>query len=184
MNVTGVMNPSKVRWGNSMTSVNKSLIIYGGFDIFLHTVHNELWMYNTITDMWKLYPGPFETENTFVYSAICAVGNLVYIFGGTNPNISRDETNFLILFDISSATWKTLSPPTNEYDQNSPPPMYNSFIFYRHESLYILGGFTDYQFVDTIYKFCLKTSRWTLVPKNGPKLISTKRIFATVFQNK
>ncbi|KII63881.1 Nitrile-specifier protein 5 [Thelohanellus kitauei] len=183
MNVTSIKSAPKSRCSHSMTSVNNSIIIYGGFDIFSLTIYNELWIYNTITDMWQLYPGPFQTENRLVSSAICAVGNLVYVFGGKNPNLRSQETNFLLVFDISTGTWKTLSSHTNEYDQNSPPPMYDSCIFYHNESLYILGGYTDYQFLDNMFQFSLKTSRWTLVPQNGPKLRSTKRIFATIFKN-
>ncbi|KII63052.1 hypothetical protein RF11_09666 [Thelohanellus kitauei] len=57
--------------------------------------------------------------------------------------------------------------------------MYDSCILYHNECLYIVGGFTDGHFLDKMFKFCLKTSRWTLVPQNGPTLSSMKRIFPT-----
>ncbi|KII63875.1 Kelch domain-containing protein 10 [Thelohanellus kitauei] len=184
MNVTGVMSAPTCRSDHSMTSTNKFLIVYGGCYNTCETVFNEMCIYNTITDMWRLYPGPFESEKRFASSAICAVRNSVYIFGGSNPHSYNDETNLLFVFDISSATWKTLSAHTNEYDQNSPPPMYDNCILYHNESLYILGGFAGNEFSNKMFKFHLKTSLWTLVPQNGPKPRSKTRLFATVFQNK
>ncbi|KII61998.1 Kelch domain-containing protein 10 [Thelohanellus kitauei] len=184
MNVENVTSEPTGRTGHSMTSVNNFLIIYGGYDFVNRITYNELWMYNTIGDTWIRHQTPFDTENRSTLSAICAVGNFVYIFGGKNPSVPSQATNILISFDISSATWKILSVHTNEYDQNRPPQMYNSCIVYHNESLYIVGGFTEGEFSDKMFNFCLKTSKWTFVTQNAPKLSSKKKIFSTVFKNK
>ncbi|KII67251.1 Nitrile-specifier protein 5 [Thelohanellus kitauei] len=171
------------RGSHAMTSVHNFLIVYGGLDMHSGIVYNELCIYNTINDTWDLNLAPSHTDYRVVSSAICAVGNLIYIFGGAHPIVSQ-ETNSLISFDLSSGSWKTLSSHTNEYDTNAPLPMYDSCIFYHNESLYILGGFSNDTFLNTMFKFCLKTSKWTLVPQNGHKLRSKKRIFVTIFKNK
>ncbi|KII63873.1 Kelch domain-containing protein 10 [Thelohanellus kitauei] len=178
------MSAPTCRSDHSMTTTNKFVILYGGWHSSCGIIYNELWIYNTITEMWQLYPGPFETEQRLVSSAICAVSNLVYIFGGENPYGSSDVTNFLLMFYISSGTWKILSAHTNEYDQNLPPHLYDSCINYHNESLYILGVLAGDKFSDEMFQFCLKTYRWTLLPQKGPKLRTKKRLFATVFQNK
>ncbi|KII68508.1 Kelch domain-containing protein 10 [Thelohanellus kitauei] len=178
-----VMEPAN-RTRHRMTSVGEFLIIYGGFDELSSIVFRELWSFSTASGIWKQYQPPNETENGFFSSTICAEGNIVYIFGGSYESFGHELRNSLISFDISDATWKTLSPHSDEHYPNAPPPMIESCIFYHAKSLYILGGLHSKNYVDSMFKFCLKTSTWSLVEQNGQKPLINFRISGTVFNNK
>ncbi|KII61191.1 Kelch domain-containing protein 10 [Thelohanellus kitauei] len=184
MNVDRVQTAPTDRNGHCITSVREFLIIYGGYDGWSFTMNNELWSYNTISGIWKWYQPPMETANACFASTICSVENIVYIFGGSYSPYSVLSTNSLVAFDITNATWRTLSPHIEDYDHNSPPPMYGSLIFYHKESLYILGGFYNFNYFDSMYKFSLKTYTWSLVIQKGQKPFMDYRIFGTVFNNR
>ncbi|KII66109.1 Kelch domain-containing protein 10 [Thelohanellus kitauei] len=166
-----------------MTSVRQFLIIFGGWSHSTNKNFNELWIYNTINSVWKRYNAPIETENTCAYSCICAVGYIVYIFGMTVHRFIGGATNCFVSFDISKRTWQNLSPRTIDDCQYKPRPMYGHFIFYLNGSLYILGQAENRGYVDTLLTFCLKTSKWSLVPQNGKPPIIEHGIFGTVFKN-
>ncbi|KII62177.1 Kelch domain-containing protein 10 [Thelohanellus kitauei] len=174
----------KPRSGHSMTSVREFLVVYGGFTNLSNMVYNELWTYNTLRCIWKRYRIPLEVKNICLSSSICASGNTVYMFGGTGFPFSVRMTNSLISFNVVTGTWEILSPYIDDNDQNTPSPMYGCFIFYYNQCIYAIGGTQGYEYFDTIHKFCLKTSRWSLVAQNGPKPPPDYRIFGAVFNNK
>ncbi|KII63055.1 Kelch domain-containing protein 10 [Thelohanellus kitauei] len=172
------------RIGHCMTSIREFLMIYGGFTDMFDYQHDGLWSYNTISGIWLRHQPPTEIKDTPVCSSICAVGNLVYLFGGACFRYNFRSTNSLIAFDTSNETWKTIFPHTNDYDENTPPPMYGNVLLYHNGSLYVLGGFKETVPLDTMYKFCLKTSEWFLVPQTGVKPFYHLKIFGTVFKNR
>ncbi|KII67085.1 Nitrile-specifier protein 5 [Thelohanellus kitauei] len=170
--------------GLCMTSVKRFLIIYGGYINMNFHFRNDLLSYDTVSGIWRRYKTLDPTADCCFFSSICSTGNLVYIFGGTDQSCSYSCTNSLLSFDLTNASWKTVSPYMSDYDENKPPPMGNSCIFYHDGSLYVLGGILDNEFVDTMYKFCLDTSTWSLVSINGLKPLLKGQIFGTVYENK
>ncbi|KII73926.1 Nitrile-specifier protein 4 [Thelohanellus kitauei] len=166
-----------------MSSFDEFLIMYGG--MYLSTKHHldELWIYNTLSRIWKRHQTPIYPTKTCVYSSICVVGNLVYIFGGQHLQSPRRCTNSLVSFDIKKETWQLLSPHIDENCQNKPPPMSANLLCYHHGSLYVFGGFDVFGPVDTIYKFCLTTLTWSLVEYNGIKHTLSIPNFGTVYKN-
>ncbi|KII66113.1 Kelch domain-containing protein 10 [Thelohanellus kitauei] len=183
MSVDAAHEKPSNRVGHCMTSVGEMLIIYGGRPCLSTTLFNELWIYSTVSDSWRRYPTPIENQNTVVSSSICAYGNFVYIFGGAHLSHDVQSTNSLLSFDIGNATWKIVSPHIADHDQNTPPPMYVSLISYYNGSIYVLGGVQDLVNTDSIYKFCLKSSTWSLVPQNGLNPILRYPIFGTVYRH-
>ncbi|KII63056.1 Kelch domain-containing protein 10 [Thelohanellus kitauei] len=177
-----LMEPG-ARTGHCMTSVGEYVILYGGHDESTSSVFNELSSYNTLRGIWRRYQPPSDPHQGFYSSSICANGKFVYIFGGLHSPDENEETNSLISFDIHNASWQTLSPHTEDCDQNTPPPMFRSCIFYHSGYLYIIGGVFDYSDSDKMHKFCLKTSKWSLVSQNGVKPLILGRIFGTVYNN-
>ncbi|KII71142.1 Nitrile-specifier protein 3 [Thelohanellus kitauei] len=175
--------PTK-RIHHRMTSVREFLIIYGGYDTKNHTECNELWRYDTIRGVWKRYQPPIEIKDRCVFSTICTLGNLVYIFGGESFNNIHRQTNCLVSFDISNAAWKILSPHIDEYDENTPPPMSRNLLCSNKGSLYVLQGYSKYGKLYTLYKFCLRTLTWSLVEQHGPAPLYIAGIFGTVYKNK
>ncbi|KII65471.1 Kelch domain-containing protein 10 [Thelohanellus kitauei] len=166
-----------------MTSVHKFLIMYGGFNYVIPRECKELWAYNTINGIWRRYKAPVTAPNACLFPSLCAVGSIIYIFGGTELFDATLMTNSLISFNVCTTTWEILSPHTEICDLNTPPPVYGSCIFYHKEYLYVLGGMQRIGDLDAMYKFCLKTFTWSLVSQNGRKPLLTFRIFGTVFNN-
>ncbi|KII73614.1 Ras guanine nucleotide exchange factor F [Thelohanellus kitauei] len=118
------------------------------------------------------------------YSSVYAFGNRVYLFGGCVFPLSDRLTNSVVSFDIVNKEWHSLSPCIEDYDQNTPPPICDSLICYHKDCLYILGGRqADAVYVNTMYKFCMKTTTWTTVPQVGPKPLIDRKIFGTIFKN-
>ncbi|KII61163.1 Kelch domain-containing protein 10 [Thelohanellus kitauei] len=183
MNVLSVQAELKNRRGHCMASFNEFLVIYGGRCSSSRTLYNELWTYNTITDTWKQYFAPIEADDTCVSSSICAVENLIYIFGGRGFSLFDRATNLLLSFDVINKTWRTLSPSIDDYDPDLPPPLYGSGLFYHSGSLYVLGGVDNYMVVFKMYRFCLKTLTWSLVGQKEPTPSLDYRIFGTVFRD-
>ncbi|KII65474.1 Kelch domain-containing protein 10 [Thelohanellus kitauei] len=167
-----------------VTSVGEFIIIYYCYEGCCLETDGDLWSYNTLSRIWRRYQLPIEIAKPCYGSSICTDGNLVYIFGGSHSPYTVRSTNSLVSFDIRDATWQILSPHIEDYDHNTPPPMYGSFIFCHQGSLYVLGGFNIYDHCCSMYKFCLERSTWFLVSQNGQKPNLESRIFGTAFKNK
>ncbi|KII71151.1 Kelch domain-containing protein 1 [Thelohanellus kitauei] len=167
-----------------MTSVCEFLIIYGGYENNTSEECNELWSYNAITGVWKWHKVPNEIKDTCISASICAAENIVYIFGGDCfDDDDYRQTNSLVSFDFTNATWDLMFTHNDDYDQNVPPPMCGNLLFYHNGSLYVLGGFHDSLNLETMYKFCIKTSTWSIVGQNGVKPTFNRQIFGTVYKN-
>ncbi|KII63057.1 Kelch domain-containing protein 10 [Thelohanellus kitauei] len=184
MNLVDRLAEPEGRINHCMTSVNEFLIIYGGRGYSLSTLLNGLWTYNTILGIWKRYRPPIKIAKVYYGSSICAVGNKVYIFGGSCKRDTDHPTNSLISFDLSNATWKTLSGHNDEFDENMPSPMLNSFIFYHNGFIYVLGCSDHSILWVSMFKFCLKTSTWSYVNQRGQIPDLGDGIFGTVFKNR
>ncbi|KII65473.1 Kelch domain-containing protein 10 [Thelohanellus kitauei] len=92
-------------------------------------------------------------------------------------------TNCLTSFDVSTAAWEILSAHTDIYDISTPPSMYGSSIFYHNECLYILGGFQRCLDLETMYKYCLKTLKWSLMSQTGLTPFISFRVFGKIFKS-
>ncbi|KII70122.1 Kelch domain-containing protein 4 [Thelohanellus kitauei] len=173
---------SRVR--HCMTSVREFLIIYGGYENFSGAECNELWSYNTKSDVWLQYIPPSEIKDTCVSSSICSFGNLVYIFGGDSfDGENYRQTNSIVSFDITNATWDVVYPHTDDYNPNTPPPMCENLLLYHDGFLYVLGGYHESLNLDTIYKYCLKSSKWSKVQQTGIKPTFNRQISGTFYKN-
>ncbi|KII61166.1 hypothetical protein RF11_16449 [Thelohanellus kitauei] len=126
-----------------VTSLRQFLIIFGGISGSPWKPCNQLWAYNTINGICRWYPAPVKTVETNSNSSICTVGDKVYIFGCTGSHLRNGRTNSLVSFNIRNVSWQNLSPRINEYQQDIPPPMFRSLLFYNDESLYIIGCIED-----------------------------------------
>ncbi|KII67083.1 Kelch domain-containing protein 10 [Thelohanellus kitauei] len=184
MDVGNCISAPKLLNGLSMTSIGRSLIIYGGYMKDDGRLGGGLLSYDTISGIWREYKTYHYTDEYFYFASIIANGNLVYIFGGTDLEDYHPYTNSLVSYDFRNGTLQTLFHETHDCDENTPPPMSNSCIFYHNTCIYVLGGIYDDVHVNTMYKFCLSTSTWSLVPQNGQKPLLTGNTFGTIFNNR
>ncbi|KII62216.1 Tip elongation aberrant protein 1 [Thelohanellus kitauei] len=168
-----------------MTSLREFLIIYGGYENSICAECNELWAYNTISDVWKRYKTPIEIKDTPLSSSICSAGNIVYVFGGNSiDDDDYRQTNSVVSFDLNNNRWEILYPHTDDNDENTPPPMCSNLLFYHNGSLYVYGGYHGSCILNKMYKFCLKTSTWSLLSQKGDKPNFDCQLFGTAYDNK
>ncbi|KII65773.1 Kelch domain-containing protein 10 [Thelohanellus kitauei] len=170
------------RTGHSLVTVHDSLILYGGFDYNTGLEYDDLWKYNYVGGIWKNYRKPQEMTNATIMSSICVVGDFIYIFGGSGFPLGDRMSNFLVSFNVKNQTWQKL-PQLNNNDQNIPPVMYGSSMVHFNGSLYLFGGYDGYEFLNSMFKFCLETQEWSRVPQDGEIPPPDYRVFGTVFQN-
>ncbi|KII66145.1 Kelch domain-containing protein 10 [Thelohanellus kitauei] len=179
----------------SMLTIRDSLIIYGCIYDDVRGPVNEMWKIDTMRGICKKYQKPTSVEETCMESSICAVGGLVYIFGGVKyrpddmggviNNLDNHKSNSIIYFDTENGTWHNLSPNILLNDENTPPPMFDASMFHFNGSLYIFGGHGRGTFQRSMYRFCLTTFKWSRVQQDGE--IPRTEIYSvdgTVFQNK
>ncbi|KII73980.1 hypothetical protein RF11_11579 [Thelohanellus kitauei] len=163
-----------------MTSVGQFFFIYEGCNDLEYIDYNELWSYNTLSGVWKQYKTPIEINSSCHSSSMCAVGDLVYIFGGSHIDDENiDEfwtTNSLISFDINNASWDIVSPNIDEdyYDYDDIP--YSM----RTDDHNARDDECEYD----MFKFCLNTSTWSKVRQIGVVPIFRWGIFGKVYNNK
>ncbi|KII71245.1 Kelch domain-containing protein 10 [Thelohanellus kitauei] len=183
MNLESNQTIPEGRIEHCMTSIREFLIIYGGYKELWDYQHYGLWILNTINGVWNQHLPPTEIKNTPLSSSIFAVGNLVYFIGGACRLYGYQATNSLVSFDITTTKWKTVCPHSNDNDPNRPPPSFRNLLVYHSGSLYVLRKTQENEDMDTMYKFCLGTSTWSLVPQNGMKPIFNRQMFGTVYKN-
>ncbi|KII70759.1 Kelch domain-containing protein 10 [Thelohanellus kitauei] len=168
---------------HSMTSVKEYVIINGGLDDS-SMIHNALFTYNTVTNIWRAYQPPGWVGFGMFCSSICGIGNQVYVFGGIDFIDVYRHTNSVFSLNLINGKWQNLFRRTENHDQNTPPPMKNSVMWYHNRRLYNFGGsLNNAGFENTIYKFCLKTSTWSKVRQIGSKPLIDRRIFGTIYKN-
>ncbi|KII67193.1 Host cell factor [Thelohanellus kitauei] len=174
----------KNRFGHCMIAVDELVIIYGG-KTFEDSVLDELWMYDSVRQKWRLFCLPQLLKSTCFNSSICAHGSKIYIFGGTNLPGSEYIQTTLFSFDVRSFKWRNLFSHLNN-SENRPRQIEMTNILYHNDSIYILGV-VDVRYrnlVGAMYKFCLKTFKWSVIPYKGDVPHPNCKGHCTVFQNK
>ncbi|KII72944.1 Actin-fragmin kinase [Thelohanellus kitauei] len=179
---------------NCMTSAGEYLMIFVEYMVGPNGEFSELRSYNTITGAWRLHERPNEIKDYCIPPWICAVGSVVYMFGG--ESLDHDEESRLIYsivsFDITNSTWKTVysSPDDSSGDSvdhsndRSPPSMRLCLLVHHSGSLYLLGRIVEDEDSNLMYKFCLETSTWSFVAQNGLIPRFKRKIDGTIYKNK
>ncbi|KII70605.1 hypothetical protein RF11_16137 [Thelohanellus kitauei] len=165
-----------------MASIREFLIIYGGINDINGRERFHLWTYNTRSCCWRRYDSPIVRKPIFRTSMICAVGNLVYIIGGHCHPLDVYLPDAIVSFDITCETWKIVYRPNVNDDENVQRPTYLSGLFHNDDCLYVLPIYDVHGFKEVIYKFCLKTSKWSKVPQSGQKPPFMTLYYGTVYK--
>ncbi|KII61159.1 Kelch domain-containing protein 10 [Thelohanellus kitauei] len=176
-----------------MASVGEYLIIFAQVGYASTGEFSKLWSYNTITGVWSRHKKPIEIKFSRLPHWICKLGDLVYMFGGQIVGCRnyREYITSVVSFDITHDKWSTVYTRADNYgddddgddDDDDPPEMELSLLFYHCGSLYIQGKIDEYENLCGMYKFCLETSKWSLVPQNGQTPRFKYIVHGTVYNN-
>ncbi|KII73472.1 hypothetical protein RF11_04296 [Thelohanellus kitauei] len=196
----------EIRTCYRMTNLREYLVISVGGDCRSSATYNDLWIYNTISGMWKHNQPIIELGTICEYSEIYSFGNKVYIFGYDHLYKPHRKIPCLVSFNVNDTNWETVYIHNEDKDENEPPYMCVNLFYYHNKSLYVLGTLhrddisinsnysdendssedsTNIESENSVvmYKFCLVTSTWTLVQQTGVKPIFYGQAYATVFNN-
>lgn len=117
---------------------------------------------NLITNEWTQvnYKGSPPSPRFCHTCVFIQKKEIMYLFGGYNNRIC---TNDLHLFDRRACIWKPIQCT------RSPAPRYgHSFLLSRDESkIYLFGGYTGADYVNTLEYIDLNTYEWVNVQMNG-----------------
>jgi len=114
----GFNRHSAVYWPNG--GLSGQIIVYGGSirgTFFDQTATNETWIYDRATDSWsQSISGPLST----ISHAAVIIGDKMFVIGGKTLNVSP-ATYYANVneFDLSTKTWKTLTPGSHTYARHT-----------------------------------------------------------------
>jgi len=119
-----------------------------------NSLNNEVWEYNTTTDVWKqLKPFPFAPVWRSSYAAVSGKGYL--LFGIDSTGKLRDE---LVSYDFTSDTWSVL---------DSFPGGGRAYAAMQgyQDRLYMFGGMNATQpYLNDFWCFFIPTKTWHRLP--------------------
>ncbi|KII63876.1 Kelch domain-containing protein 10 [Thelohanellus kitauei] len=167
-----------------ITSVRQFLVISGRSNDTPADTFDELWIYNTISAIWKRYQPPVEFIRCFNYPIICSSNNKVYICCCKfNVNVLQ-HINFIVSFDVINTKWEIVYSYTHDKDDNMSPAIFIELLFIHNGSLYVMGIDEEEQINVMMFKFCLESKRWSSVQQFGERPDYNNNIYGTVFKNK
>ncbi|KII73260.1 Kelch domain-containing protein 10 [Thelohanellus kitauei] len=153
------------RVAHCMACIDKSAIIYGGV-AWGNVVCDEMWIYEISSCKFVKYALPNCVKKRCLYSAICAFGSVIYIFGGTSYPLGRYMTNKLLMFNVSTKQWTDLSKISN-CTRKIVPKMYNTSISYHSGFIYVIAGTDGNKYLGTAYSYCIISRTWGQIMLNG-----------------
>ncbi|KII66647.1 hypothetical protein RF11_01913 [Thelohanellus kitauei] len=177
----------------NLSSTREFLIVSGGKKQNNRTYYDEILVHNTISGVSKRYKSPFKMKY-FPISMICSAGNKVYMCCMKTHTHGCPNIISLISFDVTNARWENLYSHTENYCVNETLSLDLDLFFYHNESLYAFGLYcgqynseeednSDEPDTSGMYKFCLKTSKWSIVKQIGESRIFDGMTYGTVFKN-
>lgn len=125
----------------------------------------EMWRFSRITGLWEYVPtsGSEPTHHASHCSAMLG-SYLMFVFGGTGHPFSREISNQLHLFDMTTNSWSVVHSANDPSDvENIPPPAYGQAMLIDQQELklYMSGGTTGFEFSLELYCFDFRTKMWS-----------------------
>lgn len=115
---------------------------------------NGAWAYDIKSGKWETLaptPGP-----PVLYHTVSAVGNSLYVFGGSTQESGKELTNLnnVYKFDTISKAWQAVNPAPV-----SARAWYSTSV---GGQIYLFGGYTDH-FLDDVYRYDPARDQYSLI---------------------
>ncbi|KAI3848752.1 hypothetical protein MKW98_012463 [Papaver atlanticum] len=164
---TGDIPPPRV--GVTMAAVGGTIYVFGGRDKE-HAELNELYSFDTCTNMWTLLSsgdvGPLNRS----YHSTASDGHRVYVFGGCGV---AGRLNDLWAFDVRDQKWVTFPSPGEKCPGRGRPGL-----AVAGGNIWVIYGFAGKEMND-VHCFDPVKEEWTLVETSGD-IPSARSVFSTV----
>ena len=163
---------------HTSVEINGVIYILGGLRSFFSIRHyydysNTVYKMDTNNmeeGLQLIHDAPWGKRSTL--TATVYDNNKIIIFGGSNGRIDKElYFNDCWLFDTSNNEWTELSPLDNNNNNNENKNVnipvsrcYHLAGIYKEE-LYIYGGYTGSVYLNDMWKFTIKTRKWTNISK-------------------
>ncbi|XP_066925665.1 kelch domain-containing protein 10-like isoform X2 [Clytia hemisphaerica] len=174
------------RSGHCICSDNENfLYVFGGYNPKdSHSIYNQLWRYNTSSNVWTILP---DKENGSPLSgasiSMTYWDQKIITFGGTGYPFAEQNSNHLSLYCLRSYKWFNLTKLAKDQaiiqgrDENetkvkqcgcteirnaAPNPKYGQSITISPAGkLYVFAGTLGLEFENDLHSFCLHNMFWT-----------------------
>ncbi|CAG9320029.1 unnamed protein product [Blepharisma stoltei] len=145
---------------HTMEAIEGFLYIFGG--VYKETRLNDLWKFDPETEIWESISSKGVVPPARSHHASGAQGNVMFIFGGID--ISGQYLDDLYQFDVTSNTWKLISPSTT----NIPSARYGACAVYSIPILYIYGGYTFSSISNELWSYDSGSNTYSLLSSEAP----------------
>ncbi|CAG9318789.1 unnamed protein product [Blepharisma stoltei] len=153
------LSPS-ARAYHTMETIEGYIYIFGG--AYKDTKLNDLWKFDPETETWESLSPNGVIPSARSHHASGSQGNVMFIFGGIDS--SGQYLDDLYQFDVSSSTWKLISPSSDTL----PSARYAACAVYSIPVLYIYGGQTSTYISNELWTYDSGSNTFTLISSDAP----------------
>jgi len=142
------------RSGHRMAAVGPCLYLLGGYHFTPNQegcLFNELWQFNTVSNVWRPLP-PLTEQPPVISFAMAAWDGHILQFGGTGVPFGSNIYNTLFLFNTNKERWSQL-----QLKGQLPGPGYGQSCLVHGDTLLLVGGCQGVEFNLDVHRVCLLT---------------------------
>lgn len=154
---------------HTAVAYNNKMYIYGGkINAFENT--KNLWAFSFASNRWELIKSRRVSDDQFFPLEIDSHNAILYkdemiVFGGYLGQISK-YSNLVYSYDFQTNIWKLYYMPTpNEKKNEKPKRRANAGAVIFNDELFIYGGTNGKSKFNDLWKFDLKTLKWSQMSK-------------------
>lgn len=146
--------------GHSLAAVGNILYIFGGRSVERGVLYNQMYSYNTDTEVWSPLPPQTSPPSERQHAAMISMGELLLLHGGVASN--GDALGDLWIFSTILGQWRKIEPRTASSSE-IPAPRYMHTMRFNGTHAIMFGGRTRSQMIQDIYVLNVNTQVWTML---------------------
>lgn len=149
-NVSALTSGGTARDSHSLTAIGSALYAIGGYSSAGGVALGKtVFKYEITTGVWQQKA---SLVNPISRHAACAVGNLIYVFGGS-PDGGSNVIGDLQKYDPETDKWSTL--------QAGPPARQYPWIAYKDGYIYVGGGYSKRGGLSDVWRYNIALNSWS-----------------------
>lgn len=120
------------------------------------------YVYNFNKAFWEKIPGGAEIPKLDSHAAFL-VDDVMYIYGGFKDKEAAYDGNIYAL-DLNTRKWSVFY----KYQPKDPEPRGNVGLVVKGDEVWVFGGTNGTKTLNDLWKFNMKTKKWTEVKAENP----------------
>lgn len=160
--------PGKLHRHTAVTYNNKMYIYGGKINVFENT--KNLWAFSFASNQWELIKSKRVSDDQFFPLEVDSHNAILYkdemiVFGGYLGKISK-YSNLVYSYDFQTNIWKLYYMPKPDDKKNEKPKRRaNAGAIILNDALLIYGGTNGKSKFNDLWRFDLRTLKWSLLSK-------------------